>query len=96
MKSIIIALSMLFLCLQYQLWFAKGGFLTTWHQRHELVLQQKINLDQKRRNDHVLGEIQDLKHGQEALEDHARKDLGMIKKNETFYQVVKPGHRSAS
>jgi cell division protein FtsB len=35
--------------------------------------------------------VRDLKTGMEALEERARSDLGMIARNETFYQVV-PAH----
>ena len=33
-------------------------------------------------------EVTDLQQGLDAIEEHAREDLGMIKKGETFYQVV--------
>ena len=32
--------------------------------------------------------MRDLKTGMDALEERARSDLGMIARNETFYQVV--------
>jgi cell division protein FtsB len=34
------------------------------------------------------GSVSDLKTGMDALEERARSDLGMIARNETFYQVV--------
>jgi cell division protein FtsB len=34
--------------------------------------------------------VRDLKEGNEAIEERARLELGMIKRDETFYQVVKP------
>ncbi len=33
-------------------------------------------------------EIQQFKEGTEAIEDRARSDFGMIKKDETFYQII--------
>jgi len=32
--------------------------------------------------------VQDLKSGMTAIEERARSELGMIGRNETFYQVV--------
>jgi cell division protein FtsB len=32
--------------------------------------------------------VRDLKQGMEALEERARLELGMIRKDEVFYQVV--------
>ena len=34
--------------------------------------------------------MQDLKNGSEAVEARARSELGLVKPDETFYQVVEP------
>lgn len=89
MKSIIAALVVLFLVLQYQLWFASGGLLSAWSAKEEIEKQKIINARYEKRNKHLEINIKALKHGKDALEEHARNDLGMVKKDETFYQVVK-------
>lgn len=94
MKSIIAALVLLFLVLQYQLWFAKGSLMSAWHMRRDIQAQQLANNKLKNRNDQLKVDIKDLKHGKHALEERARNDLGMVKKNETFYQVVKSDRES--
>ena len=35
----------------------------------------------------LIADIQDLKNGNQAIEDHARADLGMIKPGEVLYQL---------
>ena len=46
----------------------------------------------KARNSALAAEVMDLKQGLEAIEERARYELGMIKKDEVFFQVVeKPG-----
>jgi cell division protein FtsB len=78
----------LLLLLQYQLWFGNNGLLRSW-QLEQKVSQQKAENDKlKERNKALEAEVRDLKHGIEAIEERARADLGMIKKDETFYQVV--------
>ena len=51
---------------------------------------RETNAKLKARNDALDAEVRDLKQGLEALEEHARLDLGMIRKDEIFYQVVAP------
>jgi cell division protein FtsB len=35
-------------------------------------------------------EVQDLKSGSEAVEERARRDLGLVKKGEIFVQILSP------
>ena len=37
----------------------------------------------------VRAEVRDLKQGYDAIEEHARMQLGMIKRDEVFFQVVR-------
>ena len=72
---------------QYKYWLGEGG-----HHEH-LQLMQKIqqqiqdNQELKERNRVLAAEVYDLKNGIEAIEEHARLDLGLIKPNETFVQM---------
>lgn len=90
MKAVLIALVALLLLLQYQLWFGQGGLITIVHLKQQISLQQKENQELKERNTNLMADIDDLKKGNEAAEERARHDLGMIKKGETFYHTV-PG-----
>ena len=80
----------LLLLLQYELWFANGGLISAHRIKHSLAKQQKVNAKLKKRNMVLSADIKDLKSGNKSIEERARNDLGMIKKGETFYQVVKP------
>lgn len=42
------------------------------------------------RNESLKAEVIDLKSGKDAIEERARSELGMVKTNESFYQVVTP------
>lgn len=92
MKIILIALIVLLTLLQYEFWFSDGGIKTVWQLEKNIEKQQKINQDLDQRNEILVAEIKDLRSGNEAIEAHARNDLGMIKNNETFYQIV-PAHK---
>ncbi len=78
----------LLLLLQYQLWFGNNGLLRGWQLEQKVEQQQAENEKLKERNKALEAEVRDLKQGMEAIEERARADLGMIKKDETFYQVV--------
>jgi len=78
----------LLVVLQYPLWFGSGGVLALWRLNREIAAQQADNLALKERNAALAAEVNDLKQGYEAIEERARTELGMIKKGETFYQVI--------
>jgi len=88
MRSIATILFSLLLLLQYTLWFGNGGLLRVW-QLNAMVDTQKLENEKlTERNRALEAEVVDLKQGLEAIEERARSDLGMIKKDETFFQVV--------
>lgn len=82
-------LILLFVGVQYALWFSSGGLVQVWQLKHSIVQLKSDNAQLAERNSILEADVQDLKNGNESIEEKARHDLGMIKKNETFYQVVK-------
>jgi len=88
MKAIIAALVILFVLLQFNLWFGEGSVKDVWAMDDAIAVQTQKNAQLKERNQTLFAEVDDLKQGLEAVEERARYDLGMIKKGETFYQVV--------
>ena len=75
------------LCLQYQYWFGTNGRGDLAQLNKQISEQQSINVDQQKANDVLLADVKDLKNGLEAVEEHARSDLGLIKQGETFVQM---------
>lgn len=74
--------------LQYRIW-SEGGSLEqveTYTQRLN-NLQMQIQA-KKERNDGLYAELSDLRKGQDAIEERARYELGMILPNETLFQVL--------
>jgi len=78
----------LILALQYPLWWGNGSLVDAWKLRQERDAQQVQNNTLMERNQALEAEVNDLKQGLAAIEERARSELGMIKKDETFYQVV--------
>jgi cell division protein FtsB len=87
-KPLAAVLATLVLGLQYPLWFGKGSWTRVWDLERQLTAQRATNAQDKARNDALEAEVRDLKEGSEAVEERARLELGMIKRDEVFYQVV--------
>lgn len=88
MKLVIALLVVLVLALQYPLWMGSGSVVEAWRLMQERDTQRENNRMLKERNLALEAEVRDLKQGHAAIEERARSELGMIKKDETFYQVV--------
>lgn len=87
-RSLTLVFAALTLLLQYPLWFGKGGWLRGWDLDRQLAVQTGVNDKLKRRNAGLEAEVKDLKNGLEAIEERARFELGMVKDNEVFFQVL--------
>ena len=88
MKPIIILLVLLLGYLQYRLWIGDGNLPDVIQLDNEVEDQREENTRLRERNDMLDAEVRDLQQGLDAIEEHAREDLGMIKDGETFYQIV--------
>jgi cell division protein FtsB len=83
-------LGALIILIQYPLWLGKGGWMRAWHVDNELSAQKTKNDGLEVRNAALAAEVRDLKQGTEAIEERARYELGMIRQDEVFFQVVTP------
>jgi cell division protein FtsB len=88
MKTIIATLIVLFVLLQSKLWFGEGGMKDVWRLEDAIAAQADENTQLRERNQALVAEVVDLKQGREAIEERARSELGMIRQDETFYQIV--------
>ena len=92
MKWLSAALFVVVLLLQYRLWISPDGVREVTRLKQAVAVQRTENEQLTDRNRQLAAEVRDLKTGMDALEERARSDLGMIARNETFYQVVpRPG-----
>ena len=87
MKWFAAALVAALLLLQYRVWFSGDGVGEVLRLRTAVAGQEADNERLSARNSRLAAEVRDLKHGDSALEERARTDLGMIGSNETFFQV---------
>ncbi|MBI4005836.1 MAG: cell division protein FtsB [Gammaproteobacteria bacterium] len=89
MKFISIILIILFFLLQYRLWVGNGSMTDVHNLEQAKQAQIEENKQLMERNESFAAEVYDLKNGYEAIEERARSEMGMIKNDETFYQVIK-------
>ncbi len=88
MRALFVVLGVMLLVLQFQLWSPGGGLPQVWQLRETLAEQQAENQALAERNEALDADVRDLKDGLEAMEERARSELGMIRDDETFYQVI--------
>ena len=88
MRFLTLIFVILIAALQYPLWLGKGSWLRVWDLNRQISEQKDKNTQLKARNDTLDAEVRDLKQGFAAIEERARSELGMIKQEEVFYQVI--------
>lgn len=89
MKILLVIIVLLIAQLQYRLWNPEDGSIAGLKNREqELAELKQLVEEKKRRNEALYAEVEDLRQGQDALEERARDELGMIRPDETFFQVI--------
>lgn len=86
-KLLLSALTLMFLFLQFQLWVGEGSISELMSTKVQIERQQKENERLYRRNRLLAAEVVELQNGLEIVEEQARLDLGMVRKDETFYLI---------
>jgi len=88
MRWAAILLGILLSALQYRLWFGDGGVMENHRLQARVAELQRRVQAQRERNQALEAEVWDLKHDLAAVEERARRDLGMIRPGETYVMLV--------
>lgn len=89
-RAVLIVLTLMLAGLQYRLWVADGGIAHTHRLKTQASIQKAENERLAARNAALDAEVADLNAGVQAIEARARETLGMIRRDESFYLIVKP------
>lgn len=91
MRALALTLATLIALIQYPLWLGKGSWLRVWEVDQQIQAQRATNQKLQARNAALDAEVRDLKQGLDAIEERARSELGMIKRDEIFFQILGDG-----
>jgi cell division protein FtsB len=72
-----------------QLWMGDGSVAYVKELQQQIHDQNVANALEKAENDRLASEVNDLKDGLAMVEEKARSELGMVKPNEIFVQIVR-------
>ncbi len=88
MKPLIVLLAVLLGLVQFRLWVGDESLAEVWRLRLAIESQTSENVLLESRNQRLEADVRDLKNGLEAVEERARFELGMIRKDEIYFQIV--------
>ena len=95
MRLLALVFVVLIAALQWPLWAGKGGWMRVWELDQQVQQQRRTNDGLRARNAALEAEVRDLKTGYDAIEERARSELGMIKQDEVFFQIIETSSRPA-
>ncbi len=72
-----------------QLWLGRGSIPHVAEMQHKINVQKTDNAQAQMVNDRLNSEVRDLKEGMEMVEEKARSELGMVRPNEIYVQIMK-------
>ena len=88
MKALVVLLIALLALVQFRLWVGDESLAEVWRLKQAIELQSSENALLRGRNQRLEAEVRDLKNGLEAVEERARLELGMIRSDEIYFQIV--------
>ncbi|MES2205034.1 MAG: septum formation initiator family protein [Pseudomonadota bacterium] len=91
---LIIILAMIFVLLQYELWFSHGGIFQNRHLQKELEIEKALLQKQEAENKKLIEEVKKIKSDPQQIEAHARDDLGMVKKGEEYIEIAEQANEN--
>ena len=87
-RLLLLGLIILLAGLQYRMWFGEANVSQVASLEREIRAQIVKNDKLLLRNHQLEAEVIDLRKGLTAIEERARSELGMVKPDETFYQLI--------
>ncbi len=88
MRLLTFVLVMLLAAVQFQLWVGEDSLAGVYRLQQATERQRQENVELRQRNQRLAAEVKDLKTGLAAVEERARRELGMVHEDETYYQIV--------
>ncbi len=88
LRWLFLVLLLLFLGLQYRLWFGPGSLAEVYRLERELAEQRRQTAALQARNEALRAEVESLRHDDDAMEARAREQLGLIREGETYFQLL--------
>jgi cell division protein FtsB len=90
LRLVALVLLALLLALGVKLWAGEWGLREITRLKTQIEEQKAENARLKQRNDTLAADVEDLRTGKEGIEERARAELGLIRPDEVFYQIVEP------
>jgi len=90
MRWATLVIAALLAVVQADLWFGKGNWPYVMGLRNQVDKQLATNEVARNRNARATAEVADLREGLEMVEDKARSELGMVRRDEILVQVTQP------
>jgi cell division protein FtsB len=87
-KALTVLLVSLLALVQFRLWVGDESLAEVWRLHRAIDFQASENALLESRNQRLEAEVRDLKTGLEAVEERARLELGMVRKDEIYFQIV--------
>jgi cell division protein FtsB len=86
--GVLLVLILVLMALQAQFWFSHGGVEKVTALKKVLSLKQEAVNEAQARNHRLIEEVKRIQNSHEAIETHARYDLGMVKPDEEYVQII--------
>ena len=96
MQLLMVIVLTLLVALQIRLWSGDNGIAELRDLKQDIERQHATNQQLAQRNQLLHADIDDLRNAQDAVEERARNELGLIKQDETFFRLVRLGPESIS
>ena len=87
-RLVLLFFLILFLVLQYRIWFADNSIIDYFILKLNIKNQQQLNSELHQQNQELLQEVQAIKSSEQKVIEVAREKLGLVGQSETFYRIV--------